>query len=455
MRGRGCPFGLFLIKESGSYPISQTAANTIGLTEQAFFRMSLTAGMVATEMRPGVAYLLVLEGEVKHFFGGLSMFRKLMMGPALSLIFMGALAIGSYLGIGNTILLALLGAAMVVPFVVSAYAVNLMGKTLQSAVAGVRAMATGDLTTRIDVDSNDEIGAMATEFNTFVDNLRRIMVHLAHDGDDILSAGTKMDDAVHQMVSGFEAISGQMNSIAVASEELTATSAEIARNCEAATHSSKQSTSAVSAGGVVIDEAVAVMTAISEKVRGLATVIESLGQRSDQVGQVVGLINDIADQTNLLALNAAIEAARAGEQGRGFAVVADEVRKLAERTTEATREIAQTITAMQAETKGIISSIDESVKEVELGTEKTDQSKHFLSEIAGQIAAVDAQINQIAVAVQQENATTEQTANNIAQVSQVVYETSMTVTDTAPAATKVVTIANALEKMLEQFIVSA
>ncbi len=120
---------------------------------------------------------------------------------------------------------------------------------------------------------------MSLQFNSFVENLRRIMVHLAEDSEQIMSAGGKMDVAMQQMVKGFEETTSQINSVAVASEELASTSSEIARNCAVAAQSSKQSNDAVKAGGIVIDETVAVMKAIAEKVKGLATVIESLGKK--------------------------------------------------------------------------------------------------------------------------------------------------------------------------------
>jgi methyl-accepting chemotaxis protein len=374
-----------------------------------------------------------------------------MIGPVVSVVLLFVLGVLLYAGYSRGVLFTMLGITIVVSIAVNMGMAGLLTSTLDRVVRGISTVAAGDLVNRIETESADEIGEMSNQFNTFVENLRRIMIHLTEDSGEISSAAGKMDLAMEQMIKGFEEITMQINSIAVASEELTATSSEIARNCSVVTQSSKHSNEAVKAGGIVIDETVAVMKTISEKVQGLATFVRSLGKRSDQVGQVVGLINDIADQTNLLALNAAIEAARAGDQGRGFAVVADEVRKLAERTTEATREIAETIAAMQGETRSIVASIEESVREVELGTEKTSQSRSFLNDIANQIATVDSQINQIAVAVDQENSTTAQTAHNIQLVPHVINDASLKVADAAPAAVKVAQVADALGQMVKQF----
>ena len=388
---------------------------------------------------------------MKKLLADMGISQKLMVAPCIFVLFLIALAVVLYTGCPGAVSFSLIGAAIVASVTVNIIMAGTITSTMRNAVETIGRVSKGDLTGQIDVEAKDEIGEMSRQFNAFVDNLRRIMQHISEDSDEMSSASSKMKTTTEHMVTAFEQIATQVNSIAVASEELSCTSSEIARNCAVAAESSKHSNGAIKEGGIIIDETVAVMKAIAEKVKNLAEFVQILGVKSDQVGQVVGFINDIADQTNLLALNAAIEAARAGEHGRGFAVVADEVRKLAERTTEATGEIARTIQAMQTDTAGIVTSIDESVKEVEIGTEKANRSKEFLQNIALQISTVDSQINQIVVAVEQETATTGQTADNIQQVSSVMNETSKAVHETAPAALRVAQVAEALEKMISQF----
>jgi methyl-accepting chemotaxis protein len=391
------------------------------------------------------------EDDVNKLLTNMKLSRKLMVAPCVYLLFLSVLAFAIYSGYPLGVTFTIIGAAMVISLTANWAMSRAITSAIRGATKTVGDVSKGDLTQRIDAESNDEIGEMGRQFNTFVDNLRRIMVHVAEDSDEITSASGKMQMIIEQMVTAFEQISVQVNSIAVASEELSSTSNEIVRNCTVAAENAKHSNDAIKEGGVIIDETVTVMKAIAEKVTNLAGYVKTLGAKSDQVGQVVRFINEIADQTNLLALNAAIEAARAGEHGRGFAVVADEVRKLAERTTEATSEIAKTIEAMQSETSTIVKSIEESVGEVEIGTEKANRSKEFLQSISSRIDTVDSQINQIVVAVEQESATTGQTSENIQQVSMVMNETSKTVHDAAPAAVKVAKIAEALEQMIQQF----
>jgi methyl-accepting chemotaxis protein len=232
---------------------------------------------------------------------------------------------------------------------------------------------------------------------------------------------------------------------------MAATSNDIAHNCLSAAENSNRASETAQSGAEVVRQTTDGMERIARRVMDAAKTVEDLGTRSEQIGQIIGTIEDIADQTNLLALNAAIEAARAGEQGRGFAVVADEVRALAERTTRATREIGDMIKAIQKETKGAVSAIEEGVAEVERGTEYSVRLGQSLEQILCQINDVTTQVNQIATAAEEQTATTGEIATNIQQVTDVVHQTARSATETAAAASQLSSEADHLQKLVGQF----
>lgn len=313
----------------------------------------------------------------------------------------------------------------------------------------------GDLTKRLDVSSTDEVGQMGVSFNTFIEKLHDIISQVAQSTVQVAAAAGQLYSSSVQMATGAEEVAAQSGTVATASEEMAATSTEIAQNCTFAAEGAKQANGSAMTGAAVVETTVDVMGRIAERVRESAQTVESLGERSDQIGAIIGTIEDIADQTNLLALNAAIEAARAGEQGRGFAVVADEVRALAERTTKATREIGTMIKAIQGETKGAVTAMEDGVREVEKGTAEAARSGAAIQDILNQINAVSMQVNQIATAAEEQTATTGEISNNMQQITEVVYETAKGAQESAAAASQLASLAEGLHRLVGQFRLAA
>ncbi len=279
-------------------------------------------------------------------------------------------------------------------------------------------VADGDLTVSFDRTGGGVYGAM----KGMVENLRQIMDTVSRSAREVSAASVELNANARNTADGSREVVSQAETVATASEEMAATSSDIANNCHQAAESSNNASRAAQHGAVIVRNTVEGMNRIADKVRSSAGVVERLGTRSDQIGAIVATIEDIADQTNLLALNAAIEAARAGEQGRGFAVVADEVRALAERTTKATREIGEMIKSIQGETRLAVGAMEEGVSEVERGTTEAARSGAALEEILAQINEVTGQINQIATAAEEQTATTREISNNIQQISDTVQE---------------------------------
>jgi methyl-accepting chemotaxis protein len=284
-----------------------------------------------------------------------------------------------------------------------------------------------------------------------VDNIHAIVSQVSGTTIQVSSAANQLTGTAEQIATAAEEVACQSVTVATAGEEMSATSNDISHNCTLASEVSNRATDTARGGASVVQETLYGMEKIAEQVREAAATVESLGARSDQIGAIVGTIEEIADQTNLLALNAAIEAARAGEQGRGFAVVADEVRALAERTTRATKEIGGMIKAIQAETAGAVGSMENGVHEVERGMESSRRSGVALEEIVNAINEVTLQVHQIATAAEEQTAVTGEISTNIHQITDVVSETAKGAHETAAAAAQLSSLANELQAMVGRF----
>ncbi|MBJ6752497.1 methyl-accepting chemotaxis protein [Geomonas anaerohicana] len=346
------------------------------------------------------------------------------------------------------------GIAVLICIAISALLTSGIKSALKQISSAIAVIAGGDLTRRIDYRSKDELGQLSDHINDFAGKIQSIMQELSSDATRVATSSNQLKATAQQMVNGTEEIVAQANTVATAGEEMAATSNDIAQNCHLAAQGAQGANQAAVDGAGVVEATVAVMGVIAERVQGAARTVESLGERSDQIGAIVGTIEDIADQTNLLALNAAIEAARAGEQGRGFAVVADEVRALAERTTRATREISDMIRTIQGETQSAVQAMEEGSKEVERGTEQASRSGQALEAILEQIHAVMMQANQIATAAEEQTATTSEISSNMVQITSIVQATAQGADETAAAAAALASMSVRLQDMVRQFKVA-
>jgi len=322
---------------------------------------------------------------------------------------------------------------------------------LRTAVTIADRIAEGDLTAHIEEGGTDETGHLMAALKNMVARLKEIVSSTVDISATIAAASDQLHATATQIATGTEQVASQAATVATASEEMAATSSDIAHNSHLAAEASQKSSDAAGRGATVVDQTISGMKTIADRVRETSQAIEELGSHSEQIGEIVGTIEDIADQTNLLALNAAIEAARAGEQGRGFAVVADEVRALAERTTKATHEIGGMIRSMQGKTKAAVAAMEERVREVEEGAQSSVESGQALAEILNRIGDVSQQVTQIATAAEEQTATTGEVSSNIQQITEVVNQTARGAEETAEAAAQLATKAHDLQDLVKTF----
>ncbi|OGU15424.1 MAG: chemotaxis protein [Geobacteraceae bacterium GWC2_53_11] len=291
---------------------------------------------------------------------------------------------------------------------------------LSNVTLALEKAAAGDLSVRVSGEGFGELARLGAAFNSMMNDMNKAMRQFFSVADTVRDSVVMVRATTDAMAAAAEDVAIQASTIATASEEMSATSGDIARNCLYAAESAQKATDQTHSGSQLVQGSSRLMENIAQRVNVSSETVEGLGKRSDQIGAIVNTIQDIADQTNLLALNAAIEAARAGEQGRGFAVVADEVRALAERTTKATKEISTMIKAIQSETQSAVSSMSEGVDEVKRGTAEAARSGEALEDILNKINELTMQISQVATAAEEQTATTQEITNNIQMITDVV-----------------------------------
>ncbi len=312
----------------------------------------------------------------------------------------------------------------------------------------------GDLTARLNGDYKGNYKDLQDYLTALGESLEKVITDVKGSIEVTASSSAEISSSIEQMAAGAQEQSAQATEVASAVEEMAKTIMETTKNTGTLADAAKDSRRIAGEGGEVIGHTIEGMDRIAQVVRMSSEKIQRLGKSSSEIGEIIQVIDDIADQTNLLALNAAIEAARAGEQGRGFAVVADEVRRLAERTTKATKEIAEMIQRIQSETGEAVSAIDAGNAEVERGKKLADKAAEALREIVQGSDKVADLVSQVAAASEQQSSAAEQISRNIEGISSVSSESASGTQQIANAANDLNHLTENLRILISRFKVS-
>jgi methyl-accepting chemotaxis protein len=328
---------------------------------------------------------------------------------------------------------------------------HLIDNSLKPLEKAIQALGKGVLTGSVDIVSNDDIGYMASFMNTALEQMTATVSGIDYCSDkikvainEILQRSTRAADvAIDQR--------DRIRQIGDAMQQMVESVQRVSEDSNGASDSANHAVEIARRGGEIVNDALVNMRMIAESVNATARKIGDLGKSSDQIGKIVSVIDEIAAQTNLLALNAAIEAARAGEQGRGFAVVAGEVRRLAERTTKATKEIAAMIDTVQAETRQAVSQMQAGTKQVEAGVATTSKAGTSLEEILAAAQHVGDMIARISTAATHQGHSATEINSNVEQIARLTAESAEDVQQSTNSCKSLSDLSHSLKEIIGQF----
>jgi len=347
--------------------------------------------------------------------------------------------------------LLLIAGGVILGFVVGSAIVRSIMNPLNEALVTVDTIASGDLTRTVQIGTKAEFGRLLNAMSQMQHSLKNIVSSIKKDAEHVAASAEELAVSSEQVAKSSELQSEASQSIAASIEEMTVSINHISSRTQETSELTNEVGTLSEVGAKVITTTTHSVRNISTSVDDASAQIDALSQKIDQVAGIVSVIKDIADQTNLLALNAAIEAARAGEQGRGFAVVADEVRKLAERTTHSTQEIGKVIDEILAAANVSVSIMRKSVDQVSTGVKMSEQAGQSMQEIQDKEKAVISAVTEIAVALEEQSQASTDIAKQIEHIAQATEENSHAISGTAEASKRLNALGQSLHETVSQF----